>query len=589
MDQDAFRSLLSAPRSAGSSLSRNVLGAPPPKRGWGLQAKERHVSLLTDYLCHEKKDDHSKAKSKSDVPAFAPRQHLKKEAKESQYKDRAVMRRQGAQDEYKSVEKLLEDFEARKANATTEELVDIEKQRAYLGGDAEHSVLVKGLDYALLAARKAELAKEEGENVDEELEFLRKDLDENKTKKVKVKGQDPVEENLGKGFKSIAQKKIEEEVAAAEKKKKKKKKKKEKTSNRADSSTKTQHAPQQNLVDESHKGLTAIPPDPVDQPSAPPAVESEDEDIFGDAGEYDLKAAVGGVSGEDEDEDEDMSEDELGAFSRKRSRSRSRSRNRSWSREPSPSRMNRYGDDLGSRSPGYRHQRSLSRSSLRDDHTRRRSKEYGSRYSRSPSHRGYKHKRHRPRSYSRSPSPAPDHNRIPRHHRTSYHSPSPRRRERTTQTNSPPQRRRRSSYTWHNRYSPSRRSISKSPSRPPRDRSRTRSLSPLSYDPYANLSPIRSPSPSADESTAFMSRLQPLSSSTIPSLKTFLATDEVEAKAAEKRARKAKWRVRQGLTAQEGVEMDHETAKKGANMNEKQKANREYQILMNQMNKKKKG
>lgn len=74
------------------------------------------------------------------------------------------------------MEKLLEDFEARKANATAEELEEIEKQRAYLGGDAEHSVLVKGLDYALLAARKAELAREEAENMDEELEELGRGL-----------------------------------------------------------------------------------------------------------------------------------------------------------------------------------------------------------------------------------------------------------------------------------------------------------------------------------------------------------------------------------------------------------------------------
>jgi IK cytokine len=41
-----------------------------------------------------------------------------------------------------------------------------------LGGDATHSILVKGLDYALLAARKAELAREGEEVADEELDAL---------------------------------------------------------------------------------------------------------------------------------------------------------------------------------------------------------------------------------------------------------------------------------------------------------------------------------------------------------------------------------------------------------------------------------
>jgi hypothetical protein len=41
-----------------------------------------------------------------------------------------------------------------------------------LGGDATHSILVKGLDYSLLAARKAELAQTGEEIADEELEAL---------------------------------------------------------------------------------------------------------------------------------------------------------------------------------------------------------------------------------------------------------------------------------------------------------------------------------------------------------------------------------------------------------------------------------
>lgn len=48
----------------------------------------------------------------------------------------------------------------------------MEEQRAYLGGDAEHSVLVKGLDFALLARRKAELEAVKAENMEDELDQM---------------------------------------------------------------------------------------------------------------------------------------------------------------------------------------------------------------------------------------------------------------------------------------------------------------------------------------------------------------------------------------------------------------------------------
>lgn len=52
----------------------------------------------------------------------------------------------------------------------------MEKQRAHLGGDEEHSVLVKGLDFALLAKRKAELEREKLEKMDDQLDDLARDI-----------------------------------------------------------------------------------------------------------------------------------------------------------------------------------------------------------------------------------------------------------------------------------------------------------------------------------------------------------------------------------------------------------------------------
>ena len=79
----------------------------------------------------------------------------------------------------------MEDFERRAVEAGDKE-EDIEKSRQYLGGDATHSILVKGLDFSLLAARKAELAREREEVNDEELDALLK-----REEKPKVEGEKP--------------------------------------------------------------------------------------------------------------------------------------------------------------------------------------------------------------------------------------------------------------------------------------------------------------------------------------------------------------------------------------------------------------
>lgn len=74
---------------------------------------------------------------------------------------------------------------------------EIEATRAYLGGDAEHSILVKGLDYALLAARKAELAREQDEGMEDELDELGKGLGRRPEGKSKGKEEVRPEEKLG--------------------------------------------------------------------------------------------------------------------------------------------------------------------------------------------------------------------------------------------------------------------------------------------------------------------------------------------------------------------------------------------------------
>lgn len=95
---------------------------------------------------------------------------------------------------------------------------------------------------------------------------------------------------------------------------------------------------------------------------------------------------------------------------------------------------------------------------------------------------------------------------------------------------------------------------------------------PLSRSPSAS----RSPSP-----VAHGGRLQPLQSSAITDLSGFLAAESATAKADEKKIKKAQWRARQGLGIQDGV--DPSVLKR--EMNDKQKSNREYVMLMNKLKK----
>ncbi|CAH7682560.1 RED-like protein N-terminal region-domain-containing protein [Phakopsora pachyrhizi] len=75
------------------------------------------------------------------------------------YRDRASERRKGLDGDFAEAEQLLQNFQARVAAAGSQ--VDkelLEQQTKYLGGDERHTILVKGLDHALLERRKAELS-----------------------------------------------------------------------------------------------------------------------------------------------------------------------------------------------------------------------------------------------------------------------------------------------------------------------------------------------------------------------------------------------------------------------------------------------
>ncbi|GAA5917376.1 hypothetical protein JCM8208_003890 [Rhodotorula glutinis] len=128
MDQDAFRQLLSAPGAAPSS-------GP--------------IGKATDFAPRKKA---------APKPKKGPDGEL--------YRDRAKERRLGKEGDFAQAEKMLEDLKSRETYS--------EEQLQYLGGDAHHSVLVKGLDHALLARKKHEAALE----ADAELDDVEDALDE---------------------------------------------------------------------------------------------------------------------------------------------------------------------------------------------------------------------------------------------------------------------------------------------------------------------------------------------------------------------------------------------------------------------------
>ncbi|GAA5922725.1 hypothetical protein JCM3775_006112 [Rhodotorula graminis] len=147
MNQDAFRQLLATPGAAASSSTAKprAWGAPPPKP----KASSGPVGKATD---------------------FAPRKKAARKPKKGPdgelYRDRAKERRLGKEGDFAQAEKMLEDLKSRETYS--------EEQLQYLGGDAHHSVLVKGLDHALLARKKHEAALE----ADAELDDVEDALDE---------------------------------------------------------------------------------------------------------------------------------------------------------------------------------------------------------------------------------------------------------------------------------------------------------------------------------------------------------------------------------------------------------------------------
>ncbi|KIM44703.1 hypothetical protein M413DRAFT_442660, partial [Hebeloma cylindrosporum] len=299
---DSFRQLLKTPRVGASSN----LGAASRSRGFVAPPPKLKVVDASQ-------------------PAFKPR-NVKK-VQDSKYRDRAAERRVGDGNDYAHVEALLEDFEKR--NAGNDDKDKVEAQRKYLGGDSEHSILVKGLDFALLEQNKAKvtISAEDVDALDQA--FLQSSSSQHEPAVPKKRTREDIirelkEQRAGKSSSDSSASKTSEELRSLEEAKQRgkfkpigfkpigssaeNKRKKPKTDNleKEEKRKKRKANGDESTVDKAKPSTTNSIPTPASgtRPKEPlnPVVPEEpmdhDFDIFADAGEYE------GIDIGDDDEEE---------------------------------------------------------------------------------------------------------------------------------------------------------------------------------------------------------------------------------------------------------------------------------------------
>lgn len=157
LTNDDFRKLLMTPRAAPTS-------APP--------SKSRHHEMPRDY--NEDEDPAARRRKKKSYYAKLRQQEMERERELAEkYRDRARERRDGVNKDYEETELISTTANYRAVGPTAEaDKSAAEKRRQliqeskFLGGDMEHTHLVKGLDFALLQKVRAEITSKEKEEED---------------------------------------------------------------------------------------------------------------------------------------------------------------------------------------------------------------------------------------------------------------------------------------------------------------------------------------------------------------------------------------------------------------------------------------
>ncbi|KAH8927048.1 hypothetical protein BT69DRAFT_1347572 [Atractiella rhizophila] len=218
-----------------------------------------------------------------------------KNKKEKGYRDRAEERRLGRRGEWEEVEGVQKSFQERMLASDPSERAVLEQQRQYLGGDAEHTVLVKGLDFALLERNKALMMNDGETEMDDELEGVLQapnEPSEKKTKlqiiqELKAKRAEEEQQSLQRAkaqglFKAVGKK---EEPAV-----KKKKRKGEKEVDGTERKKKKRKVLEPEVADPTPiPAQEPVAPTAAVKPSTKPEIDLEgfeDADIFADATEW---------------------------------------------------------------------------------------------------------------------------------------------------------------------------------------------------------------------------------------------------------------------------------------------------------------
>lgn len=179
LTNEDFRKLLMTPRAAPSS-------APP--------SKSRHHEMPREY--NEDDDPAARRRKKKSYYAKLRQQELERERELAEkYRDRARERRDGVNKDYEETELISTTANYRAVGPTAEaDKSAAEKRRQliqeskFLGGDMEHTHLVKGLDFALLQKVRAEITSKEREEEDM-IEKVQKEVkkDEDPEQKIEFK------------------------------------------------------------------------------------------------------------------------------------------------------------------------------------------------------------------------------------------------------------------------------------------------------------------------------------------------------------------------------------------------------------------
>lgn len=198
LTNEDFRKLLMTPRSGAPSV------APPSAKSSSHTLKSVPVNIQSHRSSRAEEDDDDDVDGDGNDPWSRRRKKKKYYAKlkkieeereqelASKYRDRARERRDGLNPDYQSTDTLNTTSNYRAVGPTAEATNTAAERRRqaiqeskFLGGDMEHTHLVKGLDFALLQKVRSEIAEDEEE--DEELNV----------KKVKTKQKDKEEDDEG--------------------------------------------------------------------------------------------------------------------------------------------------------------------------------------------------------------------------------------------------------------------------------------------------------------------------------------------------------------------------------------------------------